>query len=56
MNNWFEKIKYYYDNALWDESRVARAVELGKITQEEYTEIVSVEEDNKKRDTKSKRK
>lgn len=36
----FEKIKYYYDNELWSKYRVREAVRLGRITEEEYEEIV----------------
>lgn len=32
----FEKIKYYYDNGLWSNSKVRDAVVKGKITAEEY--------------------
>lgn len=39
MSEKFEKVKYYYDNKFWDESRVRKAV--GKwITEEEYKEII----------------
>lgn len=55
MNNWFEKLKYYYDNKLWDEARVARAVELGKITQEEYEMIVSAEVSSSSTKTKARK-
>jgi len=35
----FELVKRYYDRGLWSAARVARAVECGWITAEEYTEI-----------------
>ncbi|MED4377600.1 XkdX family protein [Schinkia azotoformans] len=35
----FEKIKEYYDKNLWDKSRVAAAVQYGKITEEDYKGI-----------------
>lgn len=35
----FNKIKYYYDNDLWNEYRVKMAVQCNKITPEQYTEI-----------------
>lgn len=36
--DWFDKIKYYYDNRLWDIKRVFNVV--GKaITEAEYKEI-----------------
>lgn len=35
----FEKVKYYYDNGLWDKSRVADAVKKNWITAEEYKVI-----------------
>jgi hypothetical protein len=36
---WFERIKFYYNNGLWDKQRVWNVV--GKvITQEEYEQIV----------------
>lgn len=39
----FEKIKYYYDNGLWDKYRVGQAVVLGKITAEQYQVITGEE-------------
>ena len=36
----FEKIKGYYDNGLWTKEMVANAVVKGKITAEQYTEII----------------
>ena len=42
----FEKIKYYYDNGLWDINRVWNVV--GKaITEEEYFEITGYQFPNK---------
>ena len=32
----FEKVKFYYDNGLWDKTRVADAVVKHWITAEEY--------------------
>lgn len=40
--SWFEKVKYYYNNGLWDIERVKNVV--GKvIDEEEYREIVGEE-------------
>lgn len=36
----FEKVKFYYDNGLWNKAMVANAVVRGWITAEEYAEIV----------------
>jgi uncharacterized XkdX family phage protein len=35
----FETIKAYYESGLWSIIRVQKALELGKITQEEYEQI-----------------
>lgn len=35
----FEKVKFYYDNGLWNIDRVKKAVVKGWITEEEYKEI-----------------
>ncbi len=36
--SWFDKIKFYYEEGLWDKQRVRNAV--GKvITEEQYLEI-----------------
>ena len=35
----FDKVKYYFDNALWSIYRVGEAVKKGWITPEEYEEI-----------------
>lgn len=36
--SWFERVKYYYDNKLWDKQRVWNVV--GKvISSEEYEQI-----------------
>lgn len=35
----FGKVKYYYDNGLWNIDRVKKAVTKGWITEEEYKEI-----------------
>lgn len=37
--NWYEKIKSYYDRGLWTKEQVKKAVEMNKITQEQYKEI-----------------
>lgn len=36
MSEWFEKIKKYYQDGLWNETKVRNAVVKGKITAEEY--------------------
>lgn len=41
MSNKFQKVKYYYDNGLWDIHRVRNAVVKGWITVEEFEEITS---------------
>lgn len=43
MSEFAIKIKGYYDNGLWSLSRVDKALELGRITQEEYDIIVKGE-------------
>lgn len=35
----FEKVKYYYEQGLWDKARVKDAVVKGWITPEEYKDI-----------------
>ena len=35
----FEKVKYYYDNGLWNISRVRNAVVKSWITESEFEEI-----------------
>ena len=35
----FEKVKYYYDNGLWNTSRVRNAVVKSWITESEFEEI-----------------
>jgi hypothetical protein len=42
----FEKIKYYYDNGLWDIDRMFNVVVLA-ITEAEYFEITGFEYPNK---------
>ena len=37
----FEKVKYYYDNGLWQKYQVRNAVEKGWITKEEYKVITN---------------
>lgn len=41
--NWFEKIKSFYLKGLWSDAQVAKAVEKGKITAEEYKLITGKE-------------
>ena len=38
----FEKVKYYYDNGLWDIHRVRNAVVKGWITAEEFEQITHI--------------
>lgn len=40
MSEFAKKVKKYYDGGLWSLARVQKALELGKITQDEYDEIV----------------
>lgn len=40
MSEFAIKIKGYYDNGLWNIDRVNKALELGKITSDEYTNII----------------
>lgn len=40
----FEKVKKYYDGDLWTVEMVRNAVSKGWITEEEYEEIVGVQE------------
>ncbi len=44
MSEFAIKIKTYYDNGLWSIARVDKALQLGKITQEEYNLIVGTKE------------
>lgn len=39
MSTNFEKVKYYYDNGLWNIDRVKKAVAKGWIAEKEYKEI-----------------
>lgn len=39
MSSKFQKVKYYYDNGLWDINRVRNAVVKNWITSEEFEEI-----------------
>ena len=39
MSKDYALIKAWYDMGLWDEERVHNAVEKGKITEAEYTQI-----------------
>lgn len=41
MSPKFEKVKSYYDNGLWDKTRVRNAVIKGWITPEEYSLITN---------------
>lgn len=42
--DWFEKVKFYYDEGLWDKERVKNVV--GKvITKEDYREITGKDYD-----------
>ncbi len=43
MSEFAIKIKGYYDTGLWSLARVDKALELGRITQEEYDIIVKGE-------------
>ena len=43
MSPKFEKVKSYYDNGLWDKTRVRNAVTKGWITPEEYSLITNEE-------------
>ena len=40
MSKNFDKIKRYYDNGLWDETRVRNMVVKGVISEEEFRLIV----------------
>ena len=40
MSKNYDKIKSYYDNGLWDETRVYNMVGKGVLTKEEYQQIV----------------
>ncbi len=35
----FDKVKYYYEQGLWDKTRVGNAVKMGWITEDEYKTI-----------------
>ena len=39
MSSKFQKVKYYYDNGLWNINRVRNAVVKNWITAEEFEEI-----------------
>ena len=41
MSKNFEKVKYYYDEGLWDIDRVRKAVDKGWITSKEFKEITN---------------
>lgn len=40
MSPWYEQAKKYYP-ALWSRARLEKLVELGRLTQAEYEEVVS---------------
>lgn len=40
MSEFAEKIKNYYTRGMWSKSRVDKALELRRITEEEYGEII----------------
>ena len=42
MSKMFNKIKYYYDTGLWNETRVKNMVIKGAITKEEFKEIIGI--------------
>ena len=42
MSKIFEKAKKYYENGLWTEKHLAALVSAGRLTQEEYDEIIAV--------------
>ena len=47
--NWYEKIRQWYKQGLWNAEKVQQAVKFGKITQEQADEILKPEiipEDN----------
>lgn len=41
MSEFALKVKEYYDKQLWSLERVQKALELKRITQEEYNQIVA---------------
>ena len=41
MSEFALKVKDYYERGLWGSDRVKKAFDLGKITEEEYSAIVS---------------
>ena len=43
MSKMYEKVKKYYDTALWSEERVRNMVIKGIITEKEYKDIVGKE-------------
>lgn len=43
MSKDFDKIKHYYDNGLWNKTRVKNMVEKGVITEDEYYQITGEE-------------
>lgn len=43
MSSKFQKVKHYYDNGLWDISRVRNAVVKNWITAAEFKEITGID-------------
>ncbi|MBR5780375.1 MAG: XkdX family protein [Bacteroidales bacterium] len=41
----YDKVKYWYNMNMWDETRVRNAVEKGWITKAEFTEITGLDID-----------
>ena len=39
---WFDKIKSYFDTGLWSVEMVSKAVAKGKISEDEYQQIVGI--------------
>lgn len=39
--SWFDKVKMYYDEGLWDVERVKDAVVMGKITKAQFAKITT---------------
>lgn len=42
MSKNYEKVKNFYLQGLWDETRLQNAIVKGWITEEEYNEIISL--------------
>ena len=45
MSKNYEKVKSFYLQGLWDDTRLRNAVEKKWITEEEYNEIISLKND-----------